>query len=112
MCQVMELVFLFVNNYCTLQCPYEAGKCNKIQLLDLLCEALDPDLYTSRTSDNHVVFEKDVGVPMATDLCIRRKYSRKGGFISQIVCKVRWVTCISNLEGQYILLLSLVLVTS
>lgn len=107
MCHVMKLVFLFVNNYCTLQCLYEAGKYNKIRLLDLLCEALNPDLYTSRASNNHAVLEKDVGVPMATDRCIRRKYStlRKGGFVGQIVRKVRWVTCISNLEGQYVLLL-------
>ncbi|KAG6714539.1 hypothetical protein I3842_05G207000 [Carya illinoinensis] len=72
-------------------CLYEAGKYNKIRLLDLLCEALNPDLYTSRASNDHVVLEKDVGVPMATDRCIRRKYStlRKGGFVGQIVRKVR-----------------------
>lgn len=91
MCHVMELVFLFVNNYCILQCLYEAGKCNKIRLLDLLCEALDPDLYISRASHNHVELDKDSGLGMASDRCTRRKYStlQKGGVICQIVRKVR-----------------------
>lgn len=71
-------------------CLYEAGKCNKIRLLDLLCESLDPDLYTSRASNN-VVLEKDCGLPITSDRFMRRKYStlQKGGFISQIVRKVR-----------------------
>lgn len=67
------------------------GKCNKIRLLDLLCEVLDPDLYITRASNNHVALEKDSGVPMAGVHGIRRKYStsQKGGFICQIVRNVR-----------------------
>ena len=88
---VKELEFLFIKNYCILQCLYEAGKCNKIRLLDLLCEALDPDLYISRASNNHVELDKDSGLGMASDRCKRRKYStfQKGGIICQIVRKVR-----------------------
>ncbi|KAE8077518.1 hypothetical protein FH972_016076 [Carpinus fangiana] len=72
-------------------CLYEAGKCNKIRLLDLLCEALDPDLYISRASNNLVELDKDSGLGMASDRCKRRKYStfQKGGIICQIVRKVR-----------------------
>ncbi|KAB1205290.1 Origin recognition complex subunit 3 [Morella rubra] len=72
-------------------CLHEVGKCNKIRLLDLLCEVLDPDLYIARASNNHVALEKDSGVPMAGVHGIRRKYStsQKGGFICQIVRKVR-----------------------
>nr|POE84913.1 origin of replication complex subunit 3 [Quercus suber] len=71
-------------------CLYEAGNCNKIRLLDLLCEALDPDLYTSKASNN-VVLENDCGLPITSDLFMRRKYStsQKGGLISQIIRKVR-----------------------
>ena len=91
MCHVMELVLLFVNNYYFLQCLYEAGNCNKIRLLDLLCEALDPDLYTSKASNN-VVLENDCGLPITSDRFMRRKYStsQKGGLISQIIRKVRY----------------------
>ncbi|XP_030936949.1 origin of replication complex subunit 3 isoform X2 [Quercus lobata] len=71
-------------------CLYEAGNCNKIRLLDLLCEALDPDLYTSKASNN-VVLENDCGLPITSDRFMRRKYStsQKGGLISQIIRKVR-----------------------
>ncbi|KAM3682664.1 hypothetical protein ACJW31_12G089400 [Castanea mollissima] len=71
-------------------CLYEAGNCDKIRLLDLLCEALDPDLYTSKASNN-VVLENDCGLPITSDRFMRRKYStsQKGGLISQIIRKVR-----------------------
>ncbi|XP_050253316.1 origin of replication complex subunit 3 isoform X1 [Quercus robur] len=71
-------------------CLYEAGNCNKIRLLDLLCEALDPDLYTSKASNN-VVLENDCGLPITSDRFMRQKYStsQKGGLISQIIRKVR-----------------------
>ncbi|KAK9271697.1 hypothetical protein L1049_002060 [Liquidambar formosana] len=72
-------------------CLYEAGKHNKISLLDLFCEALDPDLYNLQTSENHFGLENNVRVSSSTDRCMRQQYSllRKGSFICQAVRNVR-----------------------
>ncbi|KAL5837120.1 hypothetical protein ACOSQ3_014289 [Xanthoceras sorbifolium] len=70
-------------------CLYEAGKYGKIGLLDLLCEALDPELYNFRTSDTRTKLEGDPSL-ISSNHC-RKQYPlfRKGGFISQAVWKVR-----------------------
>ncbi|TXG52969.1 hypothetical protein EZV62_022138 [Acer yangbiense] len=71
-------------------CLYEAGKYDKIRLLDLLCEALDPDLYNFRTIDTGMELEEDPS-PFSSNYRCRQQYpvSRKGGFIGQVVRKVR-----------------------
>ncbi|KAJ7964080.1 origin of replication complex subunit 3 [Quillaja saponaria] len=67
-------------------CLYEAGKYSKVQLLDLFCDMLDPDLYTS---DNHVGIEKYVGLSSSDDLCREYSILRKGGSVCQIVSILR-----------------------
>ncbi|KAK4860318.1 hypothetical protein QYF36_021208 [Acer negundo] len=71
-------------------CLYEAGKYDKIRLLDLLCEALDPELYNFRTIDTRTELEDDPS-PFSSNYRCRQQYPvfRKGGFISQAVRKVR-----------------------
>nr|KYP68128.1 Origin recognition complex subunit 3 [Cajanus cajan] len=81
--QLMILIFPFV------QCLYEAGKYSKVRLLDLFCEALCQDLYLSRVSDCHVGGEKDRGLSSTNDPCQQYSVMQSGGFIGQIVRKVR-----------------------
>ncbi|KAK0576465.1 hypothetical protein LWI29_017956 [Acer saccharum] len=71
-------------------CLYEAGKYDKIRLLDLLCEALDPDLYNFRTIDTGTELEEDPS-PFSSNYSCHQQYPvfRKGGFIGQAVRKVR-----------------------
>ncbi|XP_044500665.1 origin of replication complex subunit 3 isoform X2 [Mangifera indica] len=71
-----------------LLCLYEAAKGDKIQLLDLLCEALDPTSYNSTTSDSHRKLEKDTGACSLND-CPQYPMLRRGSFICQVVCKVK-----------------------
>ncbi|KAM1055080.1 hypothetical protein ACFX15_002268 [Malus domestica] len=74
-------------------CLYEAGKFDKIQLLDLFCEVLDPDIYNSLASDNDNL--TGVGKSFATSLSSDHRVleqnlsSRKGHLICQVVHKVR-----------------------
>ncbi|XP_020214135.1 origin of replication complex subunit 3 [Cajanus cajan] len=70
-------------------CLYEAGKYSKVRLLDLFCEALCQDLYLSRVSDCHVGGEKDRGLSSTNDPCQQYSVMQSGGFIGQIVRKVR-----------------------
>ncbi|XP_072963402.1 origin of replication complex subunit 3 [Typha angustifolia] len=66
-------------------CLYEAGKHTKIQLLDIFCEAIDPDLYSLRASDHNLQISSMLG-----DNLIRgRLGSWKEGFIAQAIHKVR-----------------------
>ena len=83
------LSLLYVES--VLQCLYEAGKHNKIQLLDLFCEALDPELYKSMASDNHTRSGKGLEISSSSDHLMARHNLRKGGPIYQAVHKVRWV---------------------
>ncbi|KAK2658426.1 hypothetical protein Ddye_004959 [Dipteronia dyeriana] len=71
-------------------CLYEAGKYDKIRLLDLLCEALDPELHNFRTSDTHTKIEEDPR-PFSSNYCCHQQYPvfRKGGFIVRALRKVR-----------------------
>nr|XP_011470114.1 PREDICTED: origin of replication complex subunit 3 isoform X2 [Fragaria vesca subsp. vesca] len=72
-------------------CLYEAGKCNKTQLLDLFCEALDPDTYNSSTSDNHTGIGKGFVQSLSNDHCMLEQNLsyRKERFICQLFRRVR-----------------------
>lgn len=59
------------------QCLHEAVKCDKIQLLDLLCEALDPE------SDKLKVYRRN------QDTYKEYPSSRKGSFIPQAIHNVK-----------------------
>ncbi|KAG5232974.1 origin recognition complex [Salix suchowensis] len=70
-------------------CLYEAGKCDKATLLDLFCEALDPDSFKSRAPDNGGGLENDSGG--SRDCYKHQQYhtTRNSGFICQAVQKLR-----------------------
>ncbi|PQM38087.1 origin of replication complex subunit 3 [Prunus yedoensis var. nudiflora] len=72
-------------------CLYEAGKCGKIQLLDLFCEALDPDFYTSLASDNPTGIGESLATSLSSDRCMLEQdlSFQKGQTICQVVRKVR-----------------------
>ncbi|XP_034204061.1 origin of replication complex subunit 3 isoform X4 [Prunus dulcis] len=72
-------------------CLYEAGKCGKIQLLDLFCETLDPDIYTSLASDNPTGIGESLATSLSRDHCMLEQdlSFRKGQTICQVVRKVR-----------------------
>lgn len=74
------------------QSLYEAGKCHKITLLDLYCEALRPELYYSRGSDHQLGLEKHFRVP-SSDQSVhgQRSSLHKGSVIHQAISKVRYV---------------------
>ncbi|PNT07287.1 hypothetical protein POPTR_013G077200v4 [Populus trichocarpa] len=71
-------------------CLYEAGKCDKVTLLDLFCEALDPESFKSRAPDNGGGLENDSGVS-SSDCYKHQQYhtTRNSGFICQAVRKLR-----------------------
>ncbi|XP_050225020.1 origin of replication complex subunit 3 isoform X2 [Mercurialis annua] len=67
-------------------CLYEAGKRDNIRLLDLFCEALDPESDMLRASG----LQKDPTLsPRSQDRNKRILGLKKGGFISQALRKVR-----------------------
>lgn len=69
---------------------FEAGRGDQFRLLDLICEALDPESYHSRTSDTNPGLQKDNGVsPSSASLNQPYPGLQNGGFISQILCKLR-----------------------
>lgn len=72
-------------------CLYEAGKGNEFHVLDLLCEALDPEFYASRAPGS---FTQETGHTKASSPndCFTHQHKftmRKNGFISQAMRKVR-----------------------
>ncbi|XP_054789583.1 origin of replication complex subunit 3-like [Prosopis cineraria] len=69
-------------------CLHEAGKYNRIRLLDLFCEALNSDLFPSRASDCQVSNKNDCGLSSSSSYQ-QCAIIQKDGFISQIVRKVR-----------------------
>ncbi|KAH9771292.1 Origin of replication complex subunit 3 [Citrus sinensis] len=74
----------------TVSCLYEAGKGDRIQLLDLLCEALNPALYSSRTSGTFTKVDKGHGVSPSNNFPVQQHpIMRKGRLICQAVQKVR-----------------------
>ncbi|KAF9601839.1 hypothetical protein IFM89_023526 [Coptis chinensis] len=79
-------------NWCSvLVCLYEAAKFQNIQFLDILCEALDPSLYSSRASPNHKLGKAPIK-PSSINHCLPDgEYSArgKGGLIFQVIRKVK-----------------------
>ncbi|XP_059667444.1 origin of replication complex subunit 3 [Cornus florida] len=72
-------------------CLYEAGKYHKVNLLDLYCEVLDPQLYDSSASDNHLGLGKIFRMS-SSGRCVHGQYPpslEKGGLICQAIRKVR-----------------------
>ncbi|KAF5738490.1 origin recognition complex subunit 3-like [Tripterygium wilfordii] len=69
------------------QCLYDAAKYGNIRLLDILCEALNPELYNSRGTDAQAESEKDSGRSPSNGCFMDRQYpsSRKDGFINKVV---------------------------
>ncbi|ONK55746.1 uncharacterized protein A4U43_C10F570 [Asparagus officinalis] len=66
-------------------CLFEVGKLNKMQLLDIFCEAADPSLYNLRNSDQMLPISSS-----AYDNLIEGKCGfTKGGFLAQAIQKVR-----------------------
>ncbi|KAK8713175.1 hypothetical protein V6N13_148398 [Hibiscus sabdariffa] len=61
-------------------CMYVIGKGEKVRLLDLFCEAIDPDSHNQREFDTHMKLEKD---PVVSPSLI------KGGVICEAVRLVR-----------------------
>ncbi|CAM8965297.1 unnamed protein product [Rhodiola kirilowii] len=72
-----------------LMCLHEAGKTENIQLLDLFCEALDPELHKSLAGDKTLNLEREFGAKMSDDHCLYQHSFRKSGFIHQTVNRVR-----------------------
>ena len=85
----MQLISVFWAHH-ELQCLYEAGKCDKVTLLDLFCEALDPESFKSRAPDNDGGLENDSGVS-SSDCNKHQQYhtTPNSGFICQAVRKLR-----------------------
>ncbi|XP_030533048.1 origin of replication complex subunit 3 [Rhodamnia argentea] len=72
-------------------CLYEAGKYDKLHLLDLLCEALDPEVYASRVPGSFTQETRHTKASSPND-CFTHQHNftmRKGGFISRAMRKVR-----------------------
>ncbi|XP_062082641.1 origin of replication complex subunit 3 isoform X2 [Humulus lupulus] len=69
-------------------CLYEAGKYNKVQLLDLFCEALDPNIYNAIATGAHTRSGKGFEIS-SSNQSVAQQYWRKGGPISQVIQKVR-----------------------
>ncbi|KAI4331619.1 hypothetical protein MLD38_029793 [Melastoma candidum] len=64
-------------------CLCDAGKYSKVHLLDLLCEALDPEIVQSSEPDPSKQSTLDIGG-------YNQKFSTKAkGFISQVIAKIR-----------------------
>lgn len=71
-----------------LQCLYDAGKYGKISLLDLLCEALNPEVWKSRVSDNCKKKTEDSAQRPSAECSLHTLRSR--GYIAQALYKVRY----------------------
>lgn len=85
----MEIIFLLCSSN-VVQCLYEAGKGDRFQLLDLLCETLDPALCSSRASDTCTKVEKGHGVSPSNNFRLQQyPILRKGRLIHQAIQKVR-----------------------
>ncbi|KAL8095531.1 hypothetical protein AgCh_036815 [Apium graveolens] len=75
-----------------LLCLYEAGKYHKISLLDLYCEALDPNLWETRASGVHSVLDNNLKVPSNNQIVVGEQNNlHMGGFICRAIRKVRYV---------------------
>lgn len=73
-----------------LLCIHEAVKSDKIHLLDLYCEALDPESGILRVSNAPKGIQKDSTIsPGNKDMHKKYPSLQKGGFIWQAICKLR-----------------------
>ncbi|XP_022159470.1 origin of replication complex subunit 3 isoform X2 [Momordica charantia] len=73
-----------------LLCLYEVGKFGKVQLLDLLCEALDPQLFRPITSENSRILQQGQGISSSSSCEVQYQFSsRKDGYICQAIGKLR-----------------------
>lgn len=71
-------------------CLYQVGKFSKVQLLDLLCEALDPQLLKPITSENSSRLQQEKGTSFSSSYELQYQFSsRKDGYIYQVIRKVR-----------------------
>ncbi|XP_038906703.1 origin of replication complex subunit 3 isoform X2 [Benincasa hispida] len=71
-------------------CLYQVGKFGKVQLLDLLCEALDPQLFKPITSENSSRLQQEKGTSLSSSYELQYQFSsRKDGYIYQVIRKVR-----------------------
>ncbi|KGN50331.1 origin of replication complex subunit 3 [Cucumis sativus] len=71
-------------------CLYQVGKFGKVQLLDLLCEALDPQFFKPLTSENSSRLQQEQGTSFSSSYELPYQFSsRKDGYIYQVVRKVR-----------------------
>lgn len=87
---VSELQRQCTNWASVVMCVYEAGKKQKVNLLDLYCEVLDPRIFKSRTSDVKLELEYDKSKSSnrhllgQSDPCLE-----KCSCISRIICGIR-----------------------
>ncbi|KAK1401662.1 hypothetical protein POM88_001267 [Heracleum sosnowskyi] len=71
-------------------CLYVAGKYHKLSLLDLYCEALDPDLWETRASYLHSVSDNSLKVPANNQIVVGEQNNlHMGGFICQAIRKIQ-----------------------
>ncbi|PIA32041.1 hypothetical protein AQUCO_04600009v1 [Aquilegia coerulea] len=81
---ISEIVKLKKNWSSVFMCLYEAAKFQKKQVVDVLCEALDPDAYRTRGS-----LQRRVGEVIAKSHSVDPYSATKGSFIFQVIRKVR-----------------------
>ncbi|EEF42411.1 origin recognition complex subunit, putative [Ricinus communis] len=87
-------------------CLYEAGKCDKVRLLDLFCEALDPESDMSRVCNAQKGLQKDIVVsPRTQDMHVKNPSLQKDGFIGCALRKVSYIRCLK--VGKNIRLITL-----
>ncbi|KAF5198593.1 Origin recognition complex subunit [Thalictrum thalictroides] len=81
---ISEIMKLKKNWSSIFMCLYEAAKFQKKQLVDILCEALDPDAYRTRSS-----LQRRVGEVLAKSPSVDHYSATKGSLILQVIRKVR-----------------------
>lgn len=79
------------NNWASLvMCLYEAGKRQKVNLLDLYCEVLDPRIFKSRTAGGKFALEYDKNKSSNRHLLGQHDpYLQKCSCISRVICGIR-----------------------
>ncbi|CAD6269325.1 unnamed protein product [Miscanthus lutarioriparius] len=69
-----------------LLCLYEAGRHDKVQLLDIFCEAVNPDLQTENAPDSYLFASK-----VTCENLLGVKSGSAKGFIAQVMNTVRYL---------------------
>ncbi|KAL8141546.1 hypothetical protein V2J09_014578 [Rumex salicifolius] len=73
-----------------LLCLVRAGKSHKIQLLDLFCEALDPDSPTSRSLSSNFNSKRETALsPFSEGHTLGRSDNNPSGSFNQVVSRIR-----------------------